>query len=353
MPTVETVKQVIATQKPVGLGELIRQNATELGRALPAHMNPERIMRIALTCVQTNPKLAQCTPASFMGSLFALAQIGLEPIAGRAYLLPFSNNRKINNQWVTVNEVQALIGYKGYIDLFYRHDSALAIDMQTVYEKDEFSFEYGTNSFLKHRPALRERGAVIGYYAVAKLKGGAYAFRFMTKDDALEHGRQHSKTYDSKIGQFNDKSPWATEPDAMCMKTVLLQLAKVLPISMEIQKAISIDETSRDYRQGVEDAVALPSTTNWDESRVVEATSTITNDSASASSTTSNDKVPISEDQRRALLALANSKGHAKEHVNKFLLEKYAIDSTTKLPMFLLEEIRRHYNSMPDVPAGF
>lgn len=277
MGNIADVKNVVAQSNNVGLSDLIRQNATELGRALPAHMNPERIMRIALTCIQTTPKLAQCTPASFMGSLFALAQIGLEPIAGRAYLLPFANKRNVNGQWVTVNEVQALIGYKGYIDLFYRHDSALAIDMQTVYQNDEFSYEYGTTSFLKHRPATKDRGEVRGYYAVAKLKGGAHAFRYMSKEDALEHGRQHSKTWNAQENKFHASSPWATEEDAMGMKTVLLQLSKVLPISMEIQRAISVDETSRDYRQGVEDAVALPSTTHWSDKPVEDAkTSTAT-----------------------------------------------------------------------------
>ena len=35
-----------------------------------------------------------------------------------------------------------------------------------------------------------------------------------------------------------------------CKKTVLIQLAKMLPLSIELQRAISIDETSRDYRRG-------------------------------------------------------------------------------------------------------
>lgn len=245
------------------LRDLVRKSATELGKALPAHLKPERVVRIALTQITLNPELAKCTPASFMGSLFALAQLGLEPIGGRAYLLPFNNKRNINGEWKTYKECQAIIGYKGYIDLFYRHESALAIDMQTVYEKDDFSYEYGTNSYLKHRPTMKDRGEVIGYYAVAKLKGGAHAFRYMTKEECLEHGKAHSKTYNSKEGKFSDYSPWTNEPDAMCMKTVLLQLAKLLPISIEIQKAISVDETSRDYREGIKDAFDMPETTNW------------------------------------------------------------------------------------------
>lgn len=275
MANVADVGKAITTSNPVHpLKDLIEKSAKELGRALPEHMRPERVVRIALTCVTQNPALAECTPQSFMGSLFVLSQLGLEPINGRAYLLPFNNSRKVGNEWRTVKEVQALIGYKGYVELFYRHDAALAIDMKTVHANDEFSYEYGTNSFLRHRPAMKERGEQIGYYAVAKLRGGASVFHYMSKEDCLDHGRKHSKTYDKKENKFHASSPWAKEPDAMCMKTVLLQLSKMLPLSVELQKAISIDETSRDFRDGVSDAIDLPDTTTWNEPLDVKPTIT-------------------------------------------------------------------------------
>ncbi|RJO64189.1 MAG: recombinase RecT [Candidatus Omnitrophota bacterium] len=268
------------------LTTLIKQSAKELGQALPAHLNPERLVRIALTSIRTNPDLAKCTPESFLGSLFVLAQIGLEPIAGRAYLLPFKNKRKVGNEWVTVPEVQALIGYKGLAELFYRHEAALSIEMQTVHTHDDFAYEYGTSSFIRHKPALGDRGEVIGYYAIAKMKGGGCIFRFMSKAEAMEHGRKHSKTWitqewDNKekrmvklqTPHFAESSPWNKDPDAMCMKTVLIQLAKLLPLSVELQRAIAVDETSREYRKGIDSAMDLPDTTSWEEPPIeVEAT---------------------------------------------------------------------------------
>lgn len=267
MTTDQVKNRIIATpeSEQKTLKDIIKGATTEIGKALPAHMTPERVIRIALTTIAQNPDLAKCTPNSFMGSLFAMAQLGLEPIGGRCYLLPFNNKRNIGGEWKVVKEVQLLVGYKGYIELFYRHDAALSIDMRTVHANDDFSFEYGTGSFLKHRPAIANRGEVVAYYAVAKLRGGASIFQVMSKDDCMDHGRKHSKTYDSKTNTFYSSSPWAKEPDAMCCKTVLLQLAKLLPLSIELQRAISMDETSRDYRSGVEDAIELPNTTNWDE----------------------------------------------------------------------------------------
>lgn len=248
---------------------LIKDSVKELSQVLPKSMNPERIVGIALTSIRLNPKLAQCTPESFMGSLFVLAQIGLEPIAGRAYLLPFYNNRKemINGvpKWRKVYEVQALIGYKGMAELFYRHESALAIDMQTVRKNDDFDYEFGTNASLRHKPNMGDRGPVIGYYAIAKMRTGGEKFQYMSQQQCLDHAKKHSKVFSKKDNKFLPGTPWVTDVDAMCMKTVLIQLAKLLPLSVEMQRAVAVDETSRQYRKGVGDALALPDTTNWQE----------------------------------------------------------------------------------------
>lgn len=256
--------------KHIGLKELIEKSTKELGRALPSHLNAERLVRIALTSIRLTPELANCTPESFLGSLFVLAQIGIEPIAGRAYLLPFNNKRQINGEWKTLKEVQAIIGYKGLIELFYRNDAALSIDMHTVYANDDFSYEYGTNSFIKHIPAKKEKGEAIGYYAVAKMRGGASVFKYMSREECLEHGQKHSKTFNHKTQTFSEYSPWSKEPDAMCQKTVLIQLAKLLPLSVEIQRAISVDETSRSFKADIKDTLDLPDTTNWQEAETVD-----------------------------------------------------------------------------------
>lgn len=270
MSTAESVKQNLAkAPESHPLKTLIEKSVKEIGRALPAGMSPERVVRIALTCVSQNPDLAKCTPESFIGSLLVLSQLGLEPIAGRAYLLPFNNKKKeiVNGkeEWKTKKEVQALIGYKGLADLFYRHESALSIDFQIVCEEDKFDYQYGTSPYLNHKPANGVRGEVIGYYACARLKGNASLFRYMTKDECLDHGRKHSKTFDKKENKFYESSPWFKDENAMCLKTVLIQLSKLLPLSVEMQRAISIDETSRDWRDGVKDAIDLPTTTSWSE----------------------------------------------------------------------------------------
>lgn len=259
----EATKAIATAPKVTGLQELIKKSVKELGRALPEHLNAERLARIALTCIRLNPKLSECTPESFMGSLFTAAQIGLEPVGGRAYLLPFKKNKKKpDGSWHSILECQFVIGYKGLADLFYRHEKAVELAWGIIHEKDDYSFEYGTNASLKHKPALKDRGPAIAYYVMATLKSGGKPFMVMSVEDCMEHGRKHSKTYNAKEGLFDKSSPWATSPDSMCLKTVLIQLAKLLPLSVELQKALQADETSREFRAGIDDALDMP-TSEW------------------------------------------------------------------------------------------
>lgn len=272
MANLESTKQALqAKQEPIDLVALIKKAASELSLALPEHMRAERLVRIATTNIRQVPQLSNCTPESFLGALFTAAQLGIEPIAGRAYLLPFYNSKKKpDGTWHKVLEAQFVMGYRGLAELFYRHEKAVMLNWGVVKANDEFKYELGTESFLKHVPAKADRGETIGFYVVADL-GKAKPFHYMSLDECLDHGRKHSKTYDKKTNAFYDNSPWATNRDAMCLKTVLIQLCKVLPLSFEIQRAIEQDETSREYRKGVSDILDAPSTTNWNEPAQIDA----------------------------------------------------------------------------------
>ena len=81
------------------LRDTINKMSGEIAKALPSVMTPERFTRIILSAVSTTPKLADCTPASFMGAMMQAAQLGLEantPL-GQAYLIPrWSGKKKVN-----------------------------------------------------------------------------------------------------------------------------------------------------------------------------------------------------------------------------------------------------------------
>ena len=59
----------------------------EIKKALPSVITPERFTRMVLSALSTTPKLASCTPQSFLGAMMSAAQLGLEPNTplGQAY----------------------------------------------------------------------------------------------------------------------------------------------------------------------------------------------------------------------------------------------------------------------------
>ena len=56
----------------------------------------------------------------------------------------------------------------------------------------------------------------------------------------------------------------------MCKKTVIIQLSKLLPKSVELQKAIAMDDTTKS-RLDI-DMFNIKDETNWDEEEIIETT---------------------------------------------------------------------------------
>lgn len=274
---IQQVKAEIKEKKNniITMQELIRQNAEEYKKVLPKHMNAERMTRIFVTALSLNPDLEKCTKKSFLGAIFMCAQTGLElNIDGQAYIIPFYNTKKINGQFTKVCEAHFVIGYKGYITLFYNSPNAVSIDMREVRENDVFEYEYGTNARIKHIPCNKSpKGDVHSYYAIAKLKNGGELFHVMSKEECIEHGIEHSKCWTTQVkdpktgkmidceGHFMKNTPWAKDVDSMCKKTVIKQLAKVLPKSSEISAALELDDTTKSVI--APNMLEIKDETNW------------------------------------------------------------------------------------------
>lgn len=226
-------------KSPQTIKDWIKVMEPEIKKALPSVITPERFTRMALTAISVNPKLAECTPQSFMGALMNAAQLGLEPNTplGQAYLIPFENKRQVNGKWTKVPEVQFQIGYKGLIDLAHRSGEFLSIQAHEVYENDDFDYEYGLEPKLYHKPVMTNRGNVICYYALYKLKNGGSGFEIMSKEDVAEHAKKYSQSFNSNY------SPWTKNFDEMAKKTILKKVLKYAPIKTDFQRNIAEDST--------------------------------------------------------------------------------------------------------------
>ena len=221
----------VESKQPQNIKQWIVAMKPQIEAALPKVITAERFTRMALTAVSSNPKLADCTPKSFMGALMQAAQLGLEPNTplGQAYLIPYRNKG--------VMEVQYQTGYKGLIELAHRSGQFKNIEAHTVFENDTFEYEYGLEPKLVHKPALKDRGGIIAFYAVFTLVNGGFGFEVMSKEDVDAHAKKYSQGFNSSY------SPWKTSYESMAKKTVLKQLLKYAPIRTEFAREMTADET--------------------------------------------------------------------------------------------------------------
>jgi len=209
----------------------------ELARALPKHMDADRIARIATTVIKQTPALGRCTPVSLLGALMTASQLGLEPgPLGEAYLVPYGTT------------VTFIPGYRGLIKLAWQSGQVKNIAAHVVYENDDFDYGFGLEPTLEHKPSMRDRGAPIAVYAVVKFMNGGHAFDVMSVAD-VEAIRARSKA--GKSG------PWVTDWAEMAKKTVIKRVLKMVPLSSELHnlaQAANLDGTARtDVAANVDD----------------------------------------------------------------------------------------------------
>lgn len=211
--------------------QYIKSMESEIAKALPSVITPERFTRIVLSALSTTPALASTTPQSFLGAMMTAAQLGMEPNTplGQAYLIPFRNNKK------GCMETQFQIGYKGLIDLAYRSGEVSMIQAQIVYENDDFEYSFGLEPKLEHKPSKGNRGNAIFVYAVFRTKDGGTGFDVMSMEDVKKHAQQYSKSFGN--------GPWQTNFEEMAKKTVLKKVLKYAPLKSDFVRGVAQDET--------------------------------------------------------------------------------------------------------------
>ncbi|MFE1631291.1 recombinase RecT [Brevibacillus reuszeri] len=242
----------------------LADNFQAIKSLVPKHMTPERLARITLTAISRTPLLVECTPASIVGAVMNCATLGLEPnLIGHAYLVPYKNKQGFM-------ECQFQIGYKGQIDLIRRTGDVSKIYAETVYENDLFIYIKGEDKRLIHVPfdmlhhlenfvpnkddfmdimmaqALqvikardpKDEGKPVRYYSAYRMKDDAFDFMTMTVEQCKKHANKHSKS--KKNGQLT--GPWADHFDSMAKKTCIKEMAKYMPISIEVQEKLATDE---------------------------------------------------------------------------------------------------------------
>jgi recombination protein RecT len=193
----------------------------EFAKALPPHVTVDKFIRVAMTAVQNNPKLLSCNRQSFYSAITKCAQDGLLPDGREAALVPYGN------------DVGYIAMVAGIMKKARNSGEIGAWSVQVVKEQDHFEIVLGDEERVLHRPALKERGKVIGAYSIVTLKDGERTREWMNVEE-IEEIRKRSRASGS--------GPWVTDYDEMCKKTVVRRHAKRLPMSTDVVEFLRRDD---------------------------------------------------------------------------------------------------------------
>lgn len=201
--------------------------------ALPAHIPVERFARVVMTAIQNNGDLLNCNRRSLFNAAMRAAQDGLLPDGRDGAIVTYKGEA----QWMPmVGGIRKKVRNSGEIATW---------DVHAVYAKDHFEFELGDDPFIRHKPALSDRGAIIAVYSVATLKSGEKSRDVMSIEE-VEKIKAKSR---AKGG------PWADPvfyPE-MAKKTVARRHSKVLPMSSDLDDVIRRDDALYDLEGASED----------------------------------------------------------------------------------------------------
>lgn len=221
--------QVATKQKNMSLGELMHSPAV-VGKLNDVWNSPQMansFMSSVISVANGNPQLRNAEPMSIIGAAMVAATMQLQviPTLGQCYIIPYGN------------KAQFQVGYLGLLQLCQRSGQFKKILAAPVHEGeyvsgDEFDEEYVFDKKQK------KSDKVIGYMAKFELLNGFTKVAYWDIEKVKAHATKFSQAF--RAG-FN--SPWKSDFDAMAQKTVLKSILKFAPKSIEMQNAVTFDQS--------------------------------------------------------------------------------------------------------------
>jgi recombination protein RecT len=214
-----------------------------------SHLSPERLIRLSLIAVRKTPKLKDCDPLTLLGAFIGCSALGLEPNTPlqHLHLIPYGS------------DVQVIIGYRGYFELGRRSGLITGAHADVVYPNDLFGHMYGTETYLRHqsRDWDGQPNEYTHAYCFVQLRDGQ-AFTVMTKSAVLRiRDRSQNYRYLAQKAKSSprdraklDATPWVQDEHRQARKTAVRQLFSggEVPLSLEMQNALSVDERKVDFK---------------------------------------------------------------------------------------------------------
>ena len=199
------------------ISSFMRKVETPIKGVLPATFDKGRYMALVEQYLTDNAALMACNHDTLRKAVLDAAAMGLEigsPL-NHATLMRFNSRHGKPT-------AQLVIEYRGYITLCYRSGKVLALAARAVYEKDDFHFGYGSEKYLRHRPAEVGKGHLVAAYAIAYMPGNQFDFEVIDDETAAQARRDSP-------GADDPGSLWNKRPANMWIKTACRRLSSRLP----------------------------------------------------------------------------------------------------------------------------
>jgi phage RecT family recombinase len=206
-------------------GKFLQETSKTLSGYAIRKYDQTAFLKSAMLAISDNKSLADCLQTvegkkSLIHALKYASTTGLSlnPQEGRAALIAYGG------------KIQFQIMKNGLIDLALESGKVEFITADYVKENDKFKLIKTINGdSYEFEPALKDRGAILGYFAAIKLVSGMTHVKWFTSEEVLSHRKKYSS---------NSQMPEM----GYGIKTVMKALLRSISISRELDAAVSGDD---------------------------------------------------------------------------------------------------------------
>lgn len=244
----------VQIQKKQGINTFLQTEAVKSNIiSVIGEKESQRFISSVVSAVQTNPALAECTNTSILSAALLGHSLKLpqSPQLQMFYLVPYNNKKKVKDSngkevETTVKEAVFQLSYRGYLQLAMRSGQYHKINACEIREGELKSYNPITEEYI-FSPITdftkRKELPVVGYYASFEMNNGYRKELYWSKEQMEEHAKRYSQSY--RKGW--PSSFWASDFDAMALKTMLRQLiSKWGMMSVDMETAYQHDMAVED-----------------------------------------------------------------------------------------------------------
>lgn len=214
----------------------------------------------SMLVVANDTKLKDVEPVSLFNCCVKSASYNL-PIdtnLGYAYPVPYKNKNG-------VKIAQFQMGVKGIYELAIRTGQYARLNVKEVKEGEYKGLDFFGEPIISWLPNHDSIKTIVGYMGAYELTSGLRKLTYWSNEELENHARKYSKAHINaiKTGSTADDL-WTNDFDAMAKKTVLKDLLKYAPKSIELSNALQFDQAVIERDNGIETASYIDNSVIYD-----------------------------------------------------------------------------------------